>query len=89
MASLMPTEDVINRPFSKLSEGGSALFVQCTDSPFHFLFGNKLIVSSLGSSPVEDSRVPTKRQLWSTVVQQQLRGPKTLGGSGSEKVLAS
>lgn len=37
---------VTNRPSSHLSGGGSALFMQCTDTQFHFLSGNKLVSSS-------------------------------------------
>lgn len=37
---------VTNRPSSHFGGVGSALFMQCTDTQFHFLFGNKLIVSS-------------------------------------------
>lgn len=39
-------QGVINRPFWNLSGGQSALFMQCTDSRFHFLSGDKLSVSS-------------------------------------------
>ena len=82
-------QGVINRPFSNLSGGQSALFMQCTDSRFHFLSGDKLTQYLIpwSSSPVEDSGVLTRRQLWNPVVCQQLRGPKALGGS--EDVLAS
>lgn len=52
---------VIHKVFSDLSAGQSAVFLQCTDSQFHFLPENKFLVTSPQSSVLDNGIIRRRR----------------------------